>query len=140
MDVLRPGAKALGQATPDLRGLLRDAVPPLDKVPSVANAAGPPVQDLADLLADARPLAPAVREALGLASTPLGIIAPYSAEVSRFFTYMTSALSGGTPSAHQLRVYPVIGTQTLDGVLPVRDPLMTSDPYPAPGQAAKDGK
>jgi phospholipid/cholesterol/gamma-HCH transport system substrate-binding protein len=140
MRALRPGAAALGRATPDLRGLLREAVPPLDKVPGVAKAAVPPMQDLTDLLMDARPLAPALREAVGLASTPLGIVAPYSAEVSQFFTYMTSALSGGSANAHYLRVFPVIGTQTLDGILPLRDPLMVTDPYPAPGQAAKDGK
>jgi phospholipid/cholesterol/gamma-HCH transport system substrate-binding protein len=140
MSTLRPGATPLGQAAANLRGVLREAVTPLRKVPTVMKESVQPVRDLADLLKDARPLAPAVREALNLASTPLGIIAPYSAEVSQFFTYMTSALSGGTPTEHYLRIFPVITTQSLDGILPIRDPLVASDPYPAPGQAAKDGK
>ena len=51
---------------------------------------------------------------------------------------MTSALSGGTPDAHFLRIYPALSTQSVDGILPIKDPLVSRDPYPAPGQAAKD--
>ncbi|MBB2506580.1 MCE family protein, partial [Amycolatopsis echigonensis] len=39
MSSLKPGADALGQATPDVRGVLREGVPPLDKVPGVAGQA-----------------------------------------------------------------------------------------------------
>lgn len=135
---LEPGLAALGTATPNLRGLLREAVTPLSKVPAVAGRATTPIGRLTTLLADARPLAPAVTEALGRASTPLAVIAPYAPEISLFFTYATSALHQGDAAGHWLRFYPVFNSQTLDGLLPIVDPLSPTDPYPAPGQSARD--
>jgi phospholipid/cholesterol/gamma-HCH transport system substrate-binding protein len=135
---LRPGLAALGQATPNLRGLLREAVTPLGKVPAVAGQAVRPVSRLTALIQDARPLSPAITEALGRASTPLAIVAPYAPEVSLFFTYVTSSLQQGDAAGHWLRFYPVVNTQTVDGLLPIRDPLSPIDPYPAPGQSGND--
>ncbi len=138
MTGLQPGAVALGNATEDVRGVLREGVPPLEKVPGVAGQADPVVPQLTKVLSDAKPLAPRLVEALGNARQPLGVAAPYAPEVSLFFTYMTDALSDGDAAGHWLRIYPVIGTETVSGILPLRDPLTNRNAYPAPGQAARD--
>ena len=104
----------------------------------MAHDALTPVGDLTTLMADARPLAPALTQALGRASTPLAVLSPYASEVSQFFTRVTSSLDEGDAAGHWLRFYPALSTQTVDGLLPIHDPLATSDPYPAPGQSARD--
>jgi phospholipid/cholesterol/gamma-HCH transport system substrate-binding protein len=135
LSLLRPGLSALGAATPNLRGLLREAVQPFNKVPSVAGEAKAPIGKLTAFITDARPLAPAIVEALKNASTPLAVLAPYAADVSSFFTNITSSLQQGDAAGHWLRFYPVVDTQSVDGLLPVTDPASPSDPYPATGQA-----
>jgi phospholipid/cholesterol/gamma-HCH transport system substrate-binding protein len=140
MTSLQPGAHALGVATPNLRGLLRAGVRPLDKVPPVAGQAVVPLADLTTVMADARPLAPRLAEAVQRASTPLAVIAPYSPELSLFFTYATSALSQGDAAGHWFRFYPILSTESVDGTLPIQDPITARNAYPAPGQAAKDKK
>jgi phospholipid/cholesterol/gamma-HCH transport system substrate-binding protein len=130
---LGPGLDALGQATPNLRGFLREAVSPLNKVPGVAGQAVTPIKSLTGLIADARPLAPAITDALTRASTPLAILGPYAPEMSLFFTYVTSSLQDGDAAGHWLRFYPVVDTQSADGLLPITDPASPSDPYPLPG-------
>lgn len=140
MRALEPGANALGAATPDLRGVLREGVSPLNKLPGVADQAQPAVDALGRTLTDARPLAPKLSEALSRGKDPLGVLAPYSSEVSLFFSYLTDALSGGDPNAHYLRIYPIITPETFDGILPVQDPLLSRNVYPAPGESLKDKK
>jgi phospholipid/cholesterol/gamma-HCH transport system substrate-binding protein len=135
---LGPGAKALGDATPDLRGVLVQALSPLRKVPAVATQAVTPIVDLTTTFTDARPLAPQVATALTTASLPLATIAPYSPELALFFTYGSNALSEGDSAGHFLRFYPVLTTASLDGDLGIADPLTFRDAYPAAGQAAKD--
>jgi phospholipid/cholesterol/gamma-HCH transport system substrate-binding protein len=130
---LRPGLAALGNATPNLRGLLRESVVPLRKVPGVAGQASTPLSELTTLFKDARPLAPAITEMLGRASTPLAVLSPYSPEISLFFTRVTSSLQYGDAAGHWLRFYPVVDTQSVDGLLPITDPASPSDPYPGPG-------
>lgn len=136
---LRPGAEALGEATPDVRGILREAVPPLDKLPEVARQAEPAVDDLTQTFTDARPLAPDVRRALGSAREPLEVLAPYAAEISQWFTNATDVLHQGDAAGNWLRFSPPVGTSTATGLLRgLRDPLTARNPYPAPGEAAQD--
>ncbi len=138
MTGLQPGAVALGDATEDVRGVLREGVPPLDEVPAVAGQADPVVPELTKVLSDAKPLAPRLVQALNSASQPLAVAAPYAPEVSLFFSYMTDALSDGDAAGHWLRIYPVVGTETVTGILPIQDPTTHRNAYPAPGQAARD--
>jgi phospholipid/cholesterol/gamma-HCH transport system substrate-binding protein len=135
---LEPGARALGHATPDVRGVLVQALSPLRKVPTVATQAVTPISDLTTTFSDARPLAPQLATALNTASLPVATIAPYSPEIALFFTYGANALSQGDAAGHFLRIYPILTTASLDGDLPIKDPLTFRDAYPAPGQAAKD--
>lgn len=138
MSGLRPGAVALGEATPDVRGVLRDAVRPLDKVPGVADRAHPAEDALTGTLRDARPLAPQLKNAFVRAKTPLAAISPYAPEVSLFFSNFADALKNGDSAGHYLRIYPPLGPENLTGLLPLRDPTGSRDAYPAPGQARQE--
>lgn len=140
MTELRPGGQALGDATPDVRGVLREAIVPLDKVPGVAEDATPALSELTETTDDLQPLSPAVATALDRAADPLTVLAPYAPEISQYFTNATSALSGHDASGHWLRIAPMVGTETVLGTGPalVEDPTTYRNPYPAPGQAAND--
>lgn len=134
---LRPGAVALGRATPSVRGLLREAVTPLSKVPDVSGQTEIVVDQLTPLLEDARPVVQQLGDTLRRAQRPLTTIAPYSDEVLLFFTNAYSALSQGDAAGRWLRFFPVVNPEILYSSVPVRGPLVQRDPYPAPG-AAKD--
>lgn len=135
---LRPGADALGQAVPDLWGLLTEGVKPLRKVPDVSAKAQPAVTELTGMMADARPLAKRLVHTTNWAATPLAVLAPYSAEISHFFTAATGALSQGDSAGHWLRIYVVPRAESLSGTLPIDDPTVQRNAYPAPGQAERD--
>lgn len=140
MSALRPGADALGQATPDVRGVLRESVPPLERVPGVADQAQPAVESLTGTMRDARPLAPQVTRGLTTAQRPLFDIAPFSPEISLFFTNFADAMKDGDAAGHYLRIYPPVGPQSASGLAPVQDPTVSRDTYPAPGQAQQERK
>lgn len=139
MTDLRPGGAALGRATPDVRSVLRDSVPPLEKVPRVARQAEPAVTDLTAVMADAKPLAPRLTRGLNLAADPLATMAAYSGDISNFFTYLTRALSDGDDAGHWARMMVIPDTETVSGNVPnTEDPLMHRDPYAPPGQAVNE--
>lgn len=129
---IRPGARALGEATPALRGVLREAVPPMRKVPEVARQATPAIEDLTGMVADARPLAPRFTQAMSYAAPPLQVLAPYAPEIVGYFVNGKSALSGHVGSDHWLRLAVAISGPGNDAT---RDPLLRHEPYPAPGEA-----
>ncbi|TKA01045.1 MlaD family protein [Actinacidiphila oryziradicis] len=133
---VKSGVKSLGVATPDLRGVLREGKPPLDKVPGVSKVAQPAVTDLTGTLADARPLAPAVTTALRDAALPVGTLATYTDQVVTFFERVESMVSTSvSPGVHGARVgLAVEGLSVATGGL-VKEPLQGQDVYPAPGAA-----
>lgn len=138
MSSLRPGALALGRATPDLRGTLREAVGPLQRVPGVARSAQPALSSLSNLMIDARPLSDRLVKTFDSLSEPSSVLAPYSAEIARWFVYWNSANSGGDENGNALRINLLANTESGSGGLPVADPLVRRNPYPAPGQASRD--
>lgn len=140
MAQLVPGARALGQATPDLRGVLREGVPPLGKVPDVGRQAEPALTDLTKTVDDARPLAPRLTQAFGSADQFLRVLAPYAPEVSGWFTNWAAALSHGDANGHFLRLYLLFSEESVLGQGGLRDPLVARNPYPAPGEAAHDAR
>jgi phospholipid/cholesterol/gamma-HCH transport system substrate-binding protein len=135
----RTGAHALGRSNDDLRGVLREGVPTLNKVPDVADKATPAVEDLTPTFSDLRPLAPRVTEFLNRFATPLKVLAPYSKEVGYLFVRGRSFVSEGTANGvHYARLnanfqapYSFTG-----GVVKACQPQY--DPYPKPGQADHD--
>ncbi|HWE90082.1 MAG TPA: MlaD family protein [Pseudonocardiaceae bacterium] len=134
---IQPGAGSLGQATPDLRGVLTEGITPLNKVPGVATAAQPAVTDLTTTLADARPLAPEVSAGLTEAALPVSVLAEYTNQVVSFFERVESMVSTSvSPGVHGARVGVAADAiaQATGGVLP--DVLQGQDAYPAPGSQA----
>ncbi|SNR82245.1 phospholipid/cholesterol/gamma-HCH transport system substrate-binding protein [Haloechinothrix alba] len=141
MTELRPGGEALGQALPDLRGVLREAPQPLDRLPAVSDEAVPAVDELTEVMADARPVAPQVTRALGEATDPLAVLAPYSSEIADFFTHLKRALDNSDESGNWLSlVYVPSGESAATGMLPGSDPTVARNPYPGPGEAGNDRK
>lgn len=132
---LRPAARALGVATPELRGLLRDAVPPLRKIPAVAPQASTAFEALTPAIIAARTTAAGLAEALNSLAPVVAALAPFSSEASDFFTYAANALRHGDAAGHWLRITPVMSPE----VLPVHTPLSRREAYPAPGEAQKHG-
>lgn len=135
MRALRSGSRSLGEATPDLRGVLRESADPLQKVDGFADSARPAVRGLTGVMADARPVVPKLTKAVDTAQTPLSVLAPYAPEIAKWFSYATSALSDGDAAGHWLRFTLVPATDSVTTNLPFRDPLTNSDPYPEPGEA-----
>lgn len=138
MRALRPGAVALGRSTPDLRGVLREGAPVMDRLRGVAGLATPAVRSLADVMPDARPLADRLVKTMNSSSGITSVLAPYTPELIRFFHDWNSANQYGDASGHTLRIDLVVRPESITGAIPVRDPLVHRDPYPAPGQAQYD--
>lgn len=140
MAQLRPGAKALGHATPDLRGVFREAIRPLQKVPRVAGQAKPSIDRLSGFFKDARPLAPQISKAVSRAREPVEYLSPYAPEIPALFTYLGKALGHGDSAVggNWLRLVPLFHTESLSGASMIPDPLTRRNAYPEPGQAAKD--
>lgn len=132
---VRPGAKALGAATPDLRGVLREGTTPLNAVPGVAEKAEPAVSDLTQTVADARPLVQPVSRGLTDAALPVNVLSQYSTEVVNFFRRIESMVSTSVaPGVHGARVgVAVTPSSIVDGGV-LKDPVQGQDPYPAPGE------
>lgn len=135
---MRPGATALGDATEDLRGVFREGMEPLGKVPGVADKATPAVGDLTHVFTDARPMASQLVDTTDDAAEPLSVLAPYRGEIATFFTRAASALSQGDAAGNWLRIYLVPRSESITGTVPIKDPTVSSNPYPGPGEADKD--
>jgi phospholipid/cholesterol/gamma-HCH transport system substrate-binding protein len=138
--VLLPGGVALGQATPDVRGVLVESKPPLDKVPGVSDDAQPALVDLRDTFDDAQPLTPMLGKTFGRGGAITQILSPYSPEASLFFTNATRALQNGNDRYHWLNVITKVdlGEDGTDAIsAPIRNPLQQRDPRPPPGQSPK---
>ncbi|GAA3522769.1 hypothetical protein GCM10022222_00790 [Amycolatopsis ultiminotia] len=139
LSAVRPGAQALGQATPDVRGVLGEAPTPLGAVPGVAKKAEPAIKDLTGALADARPLAPALSRGLVDLASPVNTLAQYSTQVVEFFRRIESMVSTEvSPGVHGARVGVAVEglSAATGGLLP--DSLQGQDAYPAPGQADRE--
>lgn len=121
---LRPGVAAFTKATPDLRGLLREGVPTMHKLSSVAEPADRTVRELTGMFHDARPMVRQMRATVSYLRDPLAILAPYAPEVSGTFTALKRVLSYGDADGHTVKYQLVEET-----------PLVKRDPYPAPGEA-----
>lgn len=139
LTTLGPGARSLGAATPDLRGVLTGGVTPLRKVPKVAASADPAIDALSTTFHDARPLVPRLDRALAGLNPFITALAPYSVDIPGLaaggagFTndrfYDQRGLVFGA-----VRILPVIAPGSVAGLLPEG-----FDPYPAPGTAVNDG-
>lgn len=136
---LRPGFEGLGQATPDLRGVFRDGLQPLGKVPGVAEAAEPAVEDLTVTAADARPLAPQVTETFDHLQEPLDVVGPYAPELGYLIVRLHSFVSESVaPGVHYARVNANFGAASATGAIVDDETTLKHNPYPEPGEATFD--
>lgn len=134
VQVLRPGAAALGAATPNLRAFLRDSTGVLARVPNVAQIATPTLSDLTRTVSSLAPLIPNVSSAFQSLAKLLVAFAPYSGDAGRFFS-QNALLSGtlGTDSQHYFAAQLTgVGLFSIAGV---PDPLYRKESYPCPGTA-----
>lgn len=137
MTELKPGADDLSTAMPQTRGFLRDSPKPLDKVPSFSDSAVPAVKDLTPTFDDLRPLSDQLTRTFSGAGPLAQQVAPYAPELVMFFINAKDALKNGNDNFHWLKFSAIVETSSLDGSFPARDVTNSRDPYPAPGQAAK---
>ncbi|MQA12621.1 MAG: MCE family protein [Pseudonocardiaceae bacterium] len=135
---LRPGAEALAASEEDLRGVLRESVPPLKQVPGVAEQAEPAVADLTRTFADARPLAPKVTRALDNLVTPLQVLAPYAPEIATLFVRWESLVAEDINGLHYARIGAAPGVRTGGGPVLPDSVDQGYNPYPEPGNADND--
>lgn len=128
---LRPGARALGEATAPLRGFLRESVTPLRKVPGVAPQATQALESLTPAVLAARQTSARLAEALVSLAPVINSLAPYIGDVVDFFTWGSDALAHGDAAGNWLRFTPITSPESL----PVRNPFLARDAYPAPHEA-----
>ncbi len=138
MRELRPGGEALGEATPDVRGVFREGRSPLDKVPGVSDDAQPAFEDLRDVADDARPLAPMLTKTFDRGGSLAQVISPFSPEAALFFINAADSLGNGNDNYHWLRFVLTYAHPEQVSLVPIRSPGNTREPYPAPGQSPKD--
>lgn len=132
---LHSGARALGRATPDVRGVFRESPVPLGQVPGVAHDAEPAVSDLRDTFTDAEPFTPKLAEGLTSAADPLRVLAPYAPDMGTFGFDLSNLIVSHDGWEHRLRIMAgapnsgaVLGNQLQD----------VNNAYPAPGRAIRD--
>lgn len=132
MSGLRQGASALGQATPNLRGFLRDATSPLIKVPGVARLAVPGVTSLTTVVGDARPLSIQLVKTAAKAAPLAGVLGSYAWDIANFYTPAQGALAHGDAAGNWLRILLLPGAES------IASPLATvpRDPYQPPRYGA----
>ncbi|MFI5627014.1 MlaD family protein [Nocardioides sp. NPDC051685] len=132
---LKPGARALGKGTPDLRGFLRESPPTLDKLPRVSGTASPAIASLTDTVADARPVVRPLASSLEDSAYFLRLFAPYIPDTGRFFSQhdlLSGTLEGDDNKHYFAAQLTGLGLFSVAGV---PDPLYRSEPYPCPGTA-----
>jgi phospholipid/cholesterol/gamma-HCH transport system substrate-binding protein len=130
---VRPGAAALGEATPDVRGVLREGVVPLDKVPGVARSAEPAVEDLTGTVADLRPLVRQLGTTMEQGAPSMQYIGRYANDISLFFTYFADTLSDTDALGHGIRIYPIVKPEAVLNNVAVEDPTVHREAYPPAG-------
>lgn len=137
---LHPGGRALGQATSDFRGVLRESVGPLKRIPGVSEQATPAVEELTRTSRDLRPLAPRLTEGLGHVRSLLEELKPYAPEIGQFGADGGLLFAGHAGEKHWLRGGAVVpGLDTATRTLPALNGLtpIPREAYPEPGEAVR---
>lgn len=132
---IRPGVRALVDATPDVRGVLREAPRPLDRIPGVSDVGQPALRALTPALRDLRPLVPRLRDASNSLNTVLPCLAAYSPDIGRWFTSLSDILQQGDSKGNWARFTLVPTTGSVVGA-PETNPIFqpTCPPPPSYGK------
>ncbi|WP_202613408.1 hypothetical protein, partial [Escherichia coli] len=105
---VRPGVRDLARATPDVRGVFREAPEPLRKVPGVSDVGQPALKALTPALRDLRPVVPQLRKAAENVRKPLKCLGVY--DVGQLLTRFAMPIRAGDVNGNFVR-FPVIPTQ-----------------------------
>lgn len=128
---IRPGIGDLAAATPDVRGVLREAPTPLDKVPGVSDVGQPALEALTPALHDLRPLVSDIHTAAGNARLPLACLAPYN--VFKVFTNLAYLTRQGDANGNGARLIEVPQGGAISGApLPTELSKVRNLPCPQP--------
>jgi phospholipid/cholesterol/gamma-HCH transport system substrate-binding protein len=133
---IRPGVNDLAAATPDVRGVLREAPKPLDKVPGVSDVGQPALEALTPTLRDLRPLVVDVRTAAQNARLPLACLAPWN--VFKVFTNLALVTRQGDNTGNSARFVLVPQGGIISGV-PTKTELSQVRNLPCPQPNFDDG-
>jgi phospholipid/cholesterol/gamma-HCH transport system substrate-binding protein len=129
---LRSGSGALGNATPDVRGVFREALTPFGHTPDFSDDAKPAVGDLKDTFSDLRPFVPRLGNGMKAAERPLTYMKPYRVDIGTFFSDTDGLIRSHEGWTHQFRLAIAMPTVTSLSNLPINDSVK---PYPGPGEA-----
>lgn len=117
---LRPAVNGLVAATPDTRGVLREAPAPLSKVPGVSQVGTPAVASLTPVFRNLQPLAPKITTAVNSAVVPVNYLSPNASDIAYWFTRATNVLSQGDANGNWARFDAIPSCGVVTGVaLPV---------------------
>jgi phospholipid/cholesterol/gamma-HCH transport system substrate-binding protein len=116
---IRPGARDLARATPDVRGVLREAPEPLRKIPGVADVGRPALQALTPALRDLRPVIPPLRFAFQNLAQPLKCLGIY--DVGQLLTRFAIPLRSGDQNGNSVRFTLVPNSRALQTGNPIVD-------------------
>jgi phospholipid/cholesterol/gamma-HCH transport system substrate-binding protein len=133
---IRPGVSDLAAATPDLRGVLREAPEPLDKVPGVSDVGQPALEALTPALHDLRPLVVDIRTAAQNARLPLACLAPL--DVGRVFTNLGILTRQGDTTGNAAR-FVLVPQGGIIGGVPTQTELNRVDNTRCPQPDFDDG-
>jgi phospholipid/cholesterol/gamma-HCH transport system substrate-binding protein len=133
---IRPGVDDLAKATPDVRGVLREAPEPLNKVPGVSDVGQPALEALTPAVHDLRPLVVDIRTAAQNARLPLACLAPWN--VFKVFTNLALLTRQGDPNGNTARFVVVPQGGILGGV-PTKTELSQFRNLPCPQPDFDDG-
>lgn len=142
MTDLKDGGEALGRATPDVRGILRDGRPVLDEVPDVADSANPALSDLTETSEELRPLLPRATETVDYLKVALHGLAPYGPAMGDWAVRSQSFVSQGPDNRSRFaRVGVSLSPQAVTGGLfPTTGGVPAFPKSPPPPAAARAGK
>jgi phospholipid/cholesterol/gamma-HCH transport system substrate-binding protein len=129
----RSGGAALARSENDLRGVLREAPHPLEKVPSVSDDAKPALADLRDTVADAHPLAPRLTQLFDNLAHPVQAVAPYARDTASLWARLQNMTSENINGKYYGRTSFNVNGKSLGAISGSTD--IGNDPYPKPGHA-----
>lgn len=137
MTQLRDGGEALGRATPDVRGILREGRPVLDEVPDVADSANPALSDLTETSQDLRPLLPRATDTVDYLRTVLHGLAPYGPAMGDWAVRAQSFVGQGPDNRSRFaRVGVSLSPQAVTGGLFPTTGGVPAEPKSVPSPAA----
>jgi phospholipid/cholesterol/gamma-HCH transport system substrate-binding protein len=131
---LRPGGQALGAATGDFRGVLRESLTPLRRLPGVAEQTYPSLGALTGTFHAARPVVPKIADGLNDAAQPLGVLSRYGCDIGTFSFDIGNLITNHVDWRHRLRLGLAAPSSTsVTGLTPE-----SRNPYPEPCSVNSD--